>query len=131
MKLVVICRVAKVDWNELNIWADKVSENNYEISAAGVNMMYGKGKQTLKGIVMVIIPSIFLLGLILTIGLRDWQVAAATIGGVCLVIGAELGLLSLFNFEFSVLDGSHCPSSWEWLSMGPIGTQDHHEIVMK
>ena len=99
------------DWNELNIWADKVSENtDYEISAAGVNMMYGKAKANAEAeLVMVIIPSIFLLGLILTIGLRDWQVAAATIGGVCLVIGAELGLLSLFDFEFSVLDGIALP----------------------
>ena len=99
------------DWNELNVWADKVSENtDYNVSAAGVNMMYGKAKATAEAeLLMVIIPSIFLLGLMLTIGLRDWQVAAATIGGVCLVIGAELGLLSLFNFEFSVLDGIALP----------------------
>ena len=57
------------DWNELNIWADKVSENtDYEISAAGVNMMYGKAKANAEAeLVVVIIPSIFLLGLILTI----------------------------------------------------------------
>ncbi|DAC60708.1 MAG TPA: hypothetical protein D7I10_07625 [Candidatus Poseidoniales archaeon] len=99
------------DWNELNIWADKVSENtDYDVSAAGVNMLYGKAKANAEAeLVMVIIPSIFLLGLILTIGLRDWQVATATIGGVCLVIGAELGLLSLFDFEFSVLDGIALP----------------------
>ncbi len=99
------------DWNELSIWAEKVSENtDYEISAAGVNMMYGKAKATAEAeLMMVIIPSIFLLGLMLTIGLRDWQVAVATIAGVCLVIGAELGLLSLFNFEFSVLDGIALP----------------------
>ena len=72
--------------------------------------MYGKAKANAEAeLVMVIIPSIFLLGLILTIGLRAWQVAAATIGGVCLVIGAELGLLSLFDFEFSVLDGIALP----------------------
>ncbi len=73
-------------------------------------MMYGKAKANAEAeLVMVIIPSIFLLGLILAIGLRDWQVATATIGGVCLVIGAELGLLTLFNFEFSVLDGIALP----------------------
>ena len=45
------------DWNELNIWADKVSENtDYEISAAGVNMMYGKAKANAESeLVMVII----------------------------------------------------------------------------
>ena len=33
------------DWNALNLWADKVSENTeFEISAVGVNMMYGKAK---------------------------------------------------------------------------------------
>ena len=99
------------DWNELSVWADKVSENtDYEISAAGVNMMYGKAKALAEAeLLLVIIPSVLLLGLLLTIGLRDWQTAAATICGVSLVIGAELGLLSLFGFEFSVLDGIALP----------------------
>ena len=99
------------DWDELNVWAEKVSENTeYEITAAGVNMMYGKAKAIAeKELTYVIIPSIFLLGAMLTIGLRDWQAAAATIGGVGLVIGAELGALAALGFEFSVLDGIALP----------------------
>ena len=99
------------DWNQLNLWAEKVSENtDYEISAVGVNMMYGKAKAIAEeDLKFVIIPSIFLLGAMLTIGLRDWRTAAATVGGVGLVIGAELGALAAFGFEFSVLDGIALP----------------------
>ena len=99
------------DWNELNIWADKVSANtDYEISATGINMMYGKAKAIAEEeLAYVIIPSIFLLGAMLTIGLRDWQTAAATISGVGLVICAELGALAALGFEFSVLDGIALP----------------------
>ncbi|MDP7328902.1 MAG: hypothetical protein QF612_03545 [Candidatus Thalassarchaeaceae archaeon] len=99
------------DWNELNLWAEKVSENSdYEISAVGVNMMYGKAKAIAEEeLKFIIIPSIFLLGAMLTIGLRDWRTAAATIGGVGLVICAELGALAALGFEFSVLDGIALP----------------------
>ena len=99
------------DWNELSVWADKASENtDYEISAAGVNMMYGKAKSIAeKELKYVIIPSIFLLGAMLTIGLRDWKTAAATVGGVGLVICAEIGALAALGFEFSVLDGIALP----------------------
>ncbi|MDP6323958.1 MAG: hypothetical protein QF684_00115 [Candidatus Thalassarchaeaceae archaeon] len=99
------------DWNELNLWAEKVSENSdYEISAVGVNMMYGKAKAIAEeDLKFVIIPSIFILGAMLTIGLRDWRTAAATVGGVGLVIAAELGALAAFGFEFSVLDGIALP----------------------
>ena len=99
------------DWNQLNIWAEKVSENtDYEISAVGVNMMYGKAKAIAEEeLIFVIIPSIFLLGAMLTIGLRDWRTAAATVGGVGLVICAEVGALAALGFEFSVLDGIALP----------------------
>ena len=99
------------DWNTLNLWADKVSENtDYEISAVGVNMMYGKAKAIAeKDLEFVIIPSIFILGAMLTIGLRDWQTAAATLGGVGLVICAEFGALAALGFEFSILDGIALP----------------------
>jgi len=99
------------DWNELNLWAEKVSENtDYEISAVGVNMMYGKAKAIAEEeLKFIIIPSIFLLGAMLTIGLRDWRTAGATIGGVGLVICAELGALAALGFEFSVLDGIALP----------------------
>ena len=99
------------DWNALNLWADKVSENtDYEISAVGVNMMYGKAKAIAeKDLKFVIIPSVFILGAMLTIGLRDWQTAAATLGGVGLVICAEFGALAALGFEFSILDGIALP----------------------
>ena len=99
------------DWNKLNIWADKVSEStDYEVSAVGVNMMYGKAKAIAeKDLKYVIIPSIFILGAMLTIGLRDWQIAAATLGAVSLVICAEMGILAAFGYEFSVLDGIALP----------------------
>ena len=99
------------DWNQLNIWAEKVSENtDYEISAVGVNMMYGKAKAIAEEeLKFVIIPSIFLLGAMLTIGLRDWRTAAATVGGVGLVICAEVGALAALGFKFSVLDGIALP----------------------
>ena len=99
------------DWNKLNIWAEKVSDNtDYEISAVGVNMMYGKAKAIAEeDLKFVIIPSIFLLGAMLTIGLRDWRVAAATVGGVGLVICAEAGALAAVGFEFSILDGIALP----------------------
>lgn len=99
------------DWNELNIWAEKVSDNtDYEISAVGVNMMYGKAKAIAEeDLKFVIIPSIFILGAMLTIGLRDWRVAAATVGGVGLVICAEAGALAALGFEFSILDGIALP----------------------
>ena len=99
------------DWNELNLWAEKVSDNtDYEISAVGVNMMYGKAKAIAEEeLKFIIIPSIFLLGAMLTLGLRDWRTAAATVGGVGLVICAELGALAALGFEFSVLDGIALP----------------------
>ena len=99
------------DWNALNLWAEKVSGNtDYEITAVGVNMMYGKAKAIAEeDLKFVILPSIFILGAMLTIGLRDWRTAAATIGGVGLVICAEFGALAALNFEFSVLDGIALP----------------------
>ncbi|MDE0707827.1 MAG: hypothetical protein OSB33_02645 [Candidatus Poseidoniales archaeon] len=99
------------DWNVLNIWAEKVSVNtDYEISAVGVNMMYGKAKAIAEeDLKFIIIPSIFILGAMLTIGLRDWRTAAATLGGVILVICAEVGALAALGFEFSVLDGIALP----------------------
>ena len=99
------------DWNKLNLWAEKVSENtDYEISAVGVNMMYGKAKAIAEeDLKFVIIPSVFILGAMLTIGLRDWRIAGATLGGVVLVISAEIGALAALGFEFSVLDGIALP----------------------
>jgi hypothetical protein len=99
------------DWNQLKLWADKVSGNtDYEVSAVGVNMLYGRAKAIAEeDLKFVMIPSIFILAAMLTIGLRNWKTAAATIGGVGLVIGAELGALAALGFEFSILDGIALP----------------------
>ena len=99
------------DWDKLRIWADRVSENSdYEISAVGVNMMYGKAKAIAEDdLQFVVVASFLVLGTMLTIGLRDWQSALATLGGVGLVIGAEFGLLSALGFEFSIIDGIALP----------------------
>ena len=99
------------DWDELRIWADRVSENSdYEISAVGVNMMYGKAKALAEDdLQFVVVASFLVLGTMLTIGLRDWQSALATLGGVGLVIGAEFGLLSALGFELSIIDGIALP----------------------
>ena len=99
------------NWDELRIWADRVSENSdYEISAVGVNMMYGKAKAIAEDdLQFVVVASFLVLGTMLTIGLRDWQSALATLGGVGLVIGAEFGLLSALGFELSIIDGIALP----------------------
>ncbi len=99
------------DWDKLRIWAERVSENSdYEISAVGVNMMYGKAKAIAEDdLQFVVVASFLVLGTMLTIGLRDWQSALATLGGVGLVIGAEFGLLSALGFELSIIDGIALP----------------------
>ena len=99
------------DWDELRLWADRTSENtDYEITAVGVNMMYGKAKAIAeKDLQFVVIASFFVLGAMLTIGLRDWQSAGATLCGVGLVVGAEFGILSALGFEFSIIDGIALP----------------------
>ena len=99
------------DWDELRIWAERVSEDSdYEVSAVGVNMMYGKAKAIAEDdLQIVVVASFLVLGTMLTIGLRDWQSALATLGGVGLVIGAEFGLLSALGFEMSIIDGIALP----------------------
>ena len=99
------------DWDSLRLWADQTSKNtDYEITAVGVNMMYGKAKAIAEeDLQFVVISSFFVLGAMLTIGLRDWQSAGATLFGVGLVIGAEFGILSALGFEFSIIDGIALP----------------------
>ena len=72
--------------------------------------MYGKAKAIAQeDLQFVVIASFFVLGAMLTIGLRDWQSAGATLCGVGLVVGAEFGILSALGFEFSVIDGIALP----------------------
>ncbi|MDP6899436.1 MAG: hypothetical protein QGF94_01190 [Candidatus Thalassarchaeaceae archaeon] len=95
-----------IDWAALGEWADKVSENTeFEFSAVGMNMMFAKAKQiAVDDIKFVLLPAMLVLGAILTIGLRDPLTALFTLGGVGLVLTAELGLLSALGFQFSVID---------------------------
>ena len=94
------------DWGALSEWAEKLSDSTeFEVSAVGVNMLFAKSKDiALDDLRVMLVPAILILVLILSIGLRDPRVAVATIGGIGLVIGAEMGALSTLGFEFSILD---------------------------
>ena len=99
------------DWGELDEWAQKVTESTeFEVRAVGVNMMFAKAKDIAEhDLLFILPPSIVILALILTIGLRDPVIAAATLTGVGLVICAELGALAASGYQFSVVDGIAIP----------------------
>lgn len=102
---------SNTNWSELEVWADKLSESsNFTFEAVGVNMLFAKSKELavseLKG---VMIPLALLLCLALCIGLRDPLIAIATLGSAGLVVGAEMGILSMFGYTFSVVDGIAVP----------------------
>ena len=99
------------DWHTLSDWAEKVSETTeFEVSAVGVKMMFNKSRKIAEhDMNYILLPSLLLLGAMLAIGLRDPMVAAVTIGGVVLVITAELGILSAFGMTFSIIDAIALP----------------------
>ena len=99
------------DWGELDEWAQKVTESTeFEVRAVGVNMMFAKSKDIAEhDLLFILPPSIVILALILTIGLRDPVIAAATLAGVGLVICAELGALAASGYQFSIVDGIAIP----------------------
>lgn len=99
------------DWGQLETWAEKVSENTeFEITAVGGNMLFSEAREIAEEDLRVfVLPAALLLIAILIFGLRDLQVAAATLGGAVLVITAELGALSALGYTFSVLDGIALP----------------------
>lgn len=99
------------DWHTLSDWAEKVSEaTEFEVSAVGVKMMFNKSRKIAEhDMNYILLPSLLLLGAMLAIGLRDPMVAAVTIGGVVLVITAELGILSAFGMTFSIIDAIALP----------------------
>ncbi len=94
------------DWYKLSHWAEQVSEDTeYELSTIGVNMLFAKTTEIAENDVeVIIVPSIILLAGLLTFGLRDPIIAAGTLAGIALVVGAEAGFLSLIGFQFSVID---------------------------
>ncbi len=99
------------DWHTLSDWAEKVSEaTEFEVSAVGVKMLFNKSRKIAEhDMSYILLPSLLLLGAILAIGLRDPVVAAMTIGGVVLVLTAELGILSAFGMTFSIIDAIALP----------------------
>ncbi len=94
------------DWYQLSNWAAKISEETeYEISTVGINMLFSKTTEIAKNDVsMIILPSIIVLGLLLTFGLRDPLIAIGTLGGMALVVSTEVGILNALGFQFSVID---------------------------
>ena len=102
---------SNTNWSELEIWADQLSEStNFTFEAVGVNMLFAKSKtlaeSELKG---VMLPLAILLVSALCIGLRDPVIAVVTLGGAALVVGAEMGVMSMFGYTFSVIDGIAVP----------------------
>ncbi len=102
---------SNTNWSELEVWADKLSESTeYTFEAVGVNMLFAKSKElAVTELKAVMIPLALLLCLALCIGLRDPLLAGATLGSAGLVIGAEMGILSMFGYTFSVVDGIAVP----------------------
>lgn len=99
------------DLHTVLAWTDRLSENTeFEFSAIGAKMLFNKARLIAENDMRYILfPSILLLGLILALGLRDPLVAITTIGGVVLVVAAELGILSLFGVAISVIDAVALP----------------------
>ena len=102
---------SNTNWSELGVWAEQLSEStNFTFEAVGANMLFAKSKtlaeSELKG---VMIPLAILLVSALCIGLRDPLVAVVTLGSATLVVGAEMGIMSMFGYTFSVIDGIAVP----------------------
>ncbi len=95
-----------VEWSLVLEWAEKMSdETEFQLTPAGVNMLFGKAQKIAQeDISSLLIPSILLLITILTIGLKDWKTSIITISSVGLIVLAEIGLLSAFNFTISIVD---------------------------
>lgn len=100
-----------VDWNLILTWAKIISdESEFEITPAGVNMLFAKAQKVAEeDLSTLFIPSILLLILILTLGLQDWRISSITLVSATLVILAEIGLLSAFDFTFSIVDAIAIP----------------------
>ena len=70
-----------VDWNLILTWAKIISdESEFEITPAGVNMLFAKAQKVAEeDLATLFIPSILLLILILTLGLQDWKISSITL----------------------------------------------------
>jgi len=99
------------DWSELTVWCEKASQNSeYNFEPAGVNMLFKKAENIAEDdLNKMILPSILILGTLLFIGLRSLKSTLLTLGGVGMVLIAEVGLLSTLGHNFSVIDGIAIP----------------------
>ena len=99
------------DWSELSVWCEKASQNtDYDFEPAGVNMLFKKAEKIAEDdLKKILIPSVLLLFIFLFIGLRSIKSSILTLGGVGLVLVAEIGLLSSLGHNFSVIDGIAIP----------------------
>ena len=99
------------DWSELTVWCEKASQNtDYEFEPAGVNMLFKKAEKIAEDdLNKILIPSILILFIFLFVGLRSFKSTMLTLGGVGLVLVAEIGLLSSLGHKFSVIDGIAIP----------------------
>ncbi len=102
---------SNTNWSELEVWADQLSEStNFTFEAVGVNMLFAKSKTLAEGELKgVMLPLAILLVSALCIGLRDPVIAVVTLGSAALVVGAEMGVMSMFGYTFSVIDGIAVP----------------------
>ena len=99
------------DWNTLNLWAEKVSENTeFEVEAVGINMLFQKSKGIAENdLNSILIPSAFILILVMFLIIRDWKVCAVTLGSVGLVVAAEIGIFSIIGVPISIIDAIAFP----------------------
>ena len=95
-----------VEWSLVLEWAEKMSdETEFKFTPAGVNMLFGKAQKIAKeDIESLLLPSILLLIVVLTIGLKDLKTSIITISSVGLIVAAEIGLLSSLGFSISIVD---------------------------
>lgn len=102
---------SNTNWSELEVWADQLSEStNFTFEAVGVNMLFAKSKTLAESeLKSVMLPLAILLVSALCFGLRDPVIAVVTLGSATLVVGAELGIMSMFGYTFSVIDGIAVP----------------------
>ena len=102
---------SETDWNQLNLWAQKISDNSeFEFEAIGVNMLFQKSKNIAENdLNSILIPSIFILIGVMYVIIRDWKVCAVTIGSVGLVITAEIGIMSALGMDISIIDAIAFP----------------------
>ena len=100
-----------VDWMALKDWCDKLSENTeFIFEPAGVNMLFKEAEAVAKQDLRQILPitGAILFGLMLLF-FRNIKVTLVTLSSVILVVTAVIGLLHVFGYEFSVIDGIAIP----------------------